>query len=125
MAVQAFPDASSSANAAAILNPTALPNFQQHLLPVQAMQLPSYAHLVQMQAPSYQHLLINNMHPVDVNPSGHGLNLGSRFPQFPSNSEQLFRSHQVHHTPPDLSNGGVRILSSEVNFYHFFFLLYN
>jgi len=113
MGVQAFPDASSSVNATVLFNPTSLPNFHQHLSPVQTRQLQSYGHQVQMQAPSYQHPL-NNLHPVDVNLSSRGLSPGSRFLHFPPNAAQIFRPHHAHHATPDIIHGSVGILSSGV-----------
>jgi len=115
MGIRAFPDASSSVNGAVLFNPTSLPNFHQHLSPVQTMQLQSYGHQVQMQATSYQHPL-NNLRPVDVNPSSRGLNPGSRFPHFSPNAAQIFGHRHTHHAIPDITHGNMGILSSEVIF---------
>lgn len=109
--MQAFPHASSSANAVVLFNPPSLPNFHQHLSPAWTIPLQGYGYQAQTPAPSYPHLL-NTLHPVDVNPLVHG----SRFPHFPFNDGQISWPRHTQHAAPDFRRESVGILSSEVSF---------
>ncbi|KAJ0985978.1 hypothetical protein J5N97_004334 [Dioscorea zingiberensis] len=100
-------------NAVFLPHPAPIPNFHQHLAPVQNLQMQSNGHHMHMPGSSYQ-LPLHNWYPSSINAPLDALESSYRFLPFPPSAELICRTPlQQLPTAVEVNQRNLRILSPE------------